>query len=162
GELTGFAAGTSTLRGAPSDIVANDRVLPDLASAALIDINGDGLPDIVQSWPSNDQIGRTASPAQRAHVGWLNEGVDGVRMHLSHQCIDAGGTANTLAGPNGGKRASFLNTLFGASVLGPWADARLLWSQTGYNAVSVDAAAAEGAFCPEALNEPSHPAWRWL
>jgi hypothetical protein len=162
GELSGSAAGTSILGGAPSDIVANDKVIPDFASAALVDINGDGLPDIIQSWPSTDRIGETLSNAQRSHVGWLNEGFDAVRMHLSHQCIDAGGPGNTLGEPNAGKRASFLNSLFGASVIGPWADARVLWSQTGYNPVSINAAVADAAFCSEAAAEPSHPAWRWV
>lgn len=51
----GVAEGITTVarvQGGPQDLVTNRRVLFDEKSANIVDFNRDGLPDVVQSWPS--------------------------------------------------------------------------------------------------------------
>ena len=50
GATYGGLAGLTSLRGGPPDLDVNFGVLPYLDSAAIVDFNRDGLPDVVQSW----------------------------------------------------------------------------------------------------------------
>ena len=56
GDITAWAAGSARLLKAPAGADADYKVLVDLNSASILDINHDGLPDIVQSWSSIEQI----------------------------------------------------------------------------------------------------------
>ena len=165
---TGQVTSLSRVTGAPKDAEANSNVLPDIRTATVMDINRDGLPDVVQSWPA-DAVIDPNHPELRGQSALLNLGNDGVGARFQHQCIDTGSldknTQGGLAEHNLFQQAAFLSPFHGASLLGAWGDSLLLWSKLDYAPVALRPAKAEASFCPAVTGDPpdaNHPAWSWL
>jgi hypothetical protein len=141
GQLSTIASvgGSPEVHSAPPHADDDNRVFTDVRTAAVVDIDRDGLPDFVQSWPLGLEIDPNAPEQQRTHFGYLNTGggggrLGGPRLTMVHQCIDPGGgrSRGTLTFNNPlNTPASFLSPLFGVTVLGPWGDTSLLWSRAG-------------------------------
>jgi RHS repeat-associated protein len=116
------------------------------ADVAIVDVDRDGRPDIVQGWYQRETrfehtygvIGRCVDPNEvgtraefGAHHVYANSfaGVDALgvdQLAFSHQCVDAL-QPHAL---NVGQLPSLFSSMSGATVLGGWADAPALWSQT--------------------------------
>ena len=82
---------TSQTRGAPpGEDETNYKVLPFVESAALVDLNRDGLPDLVQSWPEGVFVDMRNFPdAFRRMPGYLNGGDKNLlELQWIHQCMD--------------------------------------------------------------------------
>jgi RHS repeat-associated protein len=173
----GLVTALSHVTGAPKDAVANSTLLADVRTSTVMDINRDGLPDIVQSWPANAVIDLTNHPKLRGQSALLNAGNDAVSVRFQHQCIDAGTAFGGIALHNLVQQAAFLSPFQGASVLGAWGDSLLLWNKVDYAPVALRplvvptdpqgqaaAIADKAKFCPAVTADPpdpNHPAWLW-
>ena len=140
--------------------------LDSLNSSTLLDINGDGLPDVVQFSrvyaPPSDYLDYDP----RKLFGYVNIGLDSsYRVSFKHVCMDPGasGSLGTVRFWNPATEVSnFLSDLDGATVLGRWADAQALWSTTDYGPVRTKLVQAEPEFCKEAETDPNYEAWAWV
>src|SRR6185436_10712952 len=145
---------------------ANFKVLPWVESVAIFDLNRDGLPDVVQSWPGDSFVDMSGEFADffRKKPGYLNVGNKSIlQIQLRHQCMDMGrGSPGDLAFYNMGKPAAFLTGSNGASVLGAWGDSLLLWSKTDYSQITAVPVAADQRFCDMFSADPQHGAWVWM
>jgi RHS repeat-associated protein len=168
---------SADITGVPLNTIVNSQVITDAPNAAVIDLNQDGLPDVVQTWPYG--VALTPNLANwRVHTGYLNKGeLNTGQVRFSHQCIDAGAVLGynsnkpgslLSSGSPGGFGASGLVGLlpgFGASIIAPWGGSLLLWSTIGYSSVAAQQTPAMGAFCAAVSAtppDPNHPAWQWL
>jgi len=161
---TGQVTALSRVTGAPKDAEANSNLLSDTRTATVMDINHDGLPDVVQSWGADAFIDLVNHKELRGQSALLNRGNDGVSARFEHQCIDAGTAFGGIALHNLVQRSAFLSPFQGASVLGAWGDSLLLWNKVDYAPVALRATAADAAFCPAVTADPpdpNHPAWFW-
>lgn len=125
----GGLGGLSSLTGEPPPgFDVTNQALPHLHSAAVVDFNRDGLPDVVQSWEAEptcfNEPGRvrirvvkkdgelepqlwchtpegkvTLIGSARPMKGYLNRGGGPFQVQLAYQCLDAGdGSPGTLPG----------------------------------------------------------------
>jgi RHS repeat-associated protein len=166
GTIVPVSAGISRLQNAPGRPDQTSSVFRDIKSASLLDINGDGIPDFVQSWPAGDTVDPAGDPRQRALWGYVTRGYNAPNLTLEHQCMDGGDSVpGTLAFDNPPlQRASFLNSTHGATVVSRFADALALWSSTGFGPVRAERAQPgdkTAAYCPDFPDNPAHGAWRW-
>lgn len=149
----------------PGEDETNFKVLPWVESVAIVDLNRDGLPDVVQSWPGNRVVDVTNDgPFVRKKTGYLNIGDKSLlQIQLRHQCMDMGsGNPGDLAFYNMGKQAAFLTEGHGASVMGAWGDSPLLWSMTDYSQMTAKPVDAHPSFCDMFATDPTHGAWAWM
>lgn len=148
----------------PGEDETNFQVFPWVESVSVVDLNRDGLPDLVQSWPGNSIVDVTNyADFFRKKPAYLNIGDKGLlQIQLRHQCMDMGsGNPGDLAFYNLGRPAAFLTGSGAASVLGAWGDSLLLWSKVDYAQMTADSVPAQSAFCDMAATDPAHGAWRW-
>lgn len=155
GDVSAGPAWLSTVEGGAPDLVQNKRVFTDEDVISVLDLDRDGIPDLVQPWESGprcllDPNGWTSVSADattlichrgsftdplpmpvRAHVGYLNRGQDvgQARLQLVHQCIDAGRASDvgTPASWNAGLPSSFLTAQAGATAGGSWSTGLVMW-----------------------------------
>lgn len=172
GALTPTIGGyVSRVRDAPPGIGPDaSNVFASVGSVAILDLNRDGLPDIVQSWPAGLDITvpfTSGDPvvdlAIRRQFAYLNGGQgSGLELQLRHQCLDMGSAfPGDLVDLNLGKKAGFLSETGDTTVLGLWGDSHMLWSGSGFGPVGAASVQADTAFCDAAASDPSHGAWRW-
>jgi RHS repeat-associated protein len=150
GHPTFGIASMTKVQGGPADAVERGQVLPFIQSTGVVDFNRDGLPDIVQGWKSNLDCGTTTAGNRdiansdpdvldclmaRPMVGYLNRGT-GLYVQLEHQCFDAG-TISDITGLShygAGVRDGFFTSTGGATLVGPWSEGVLAWSNAQYAA----------------------------
>ena len=128
-------ANVTQVQGGPPNAVEDNRVLPYLNSVGVVDFNRDGLPDIVQGWkpqlPCNDPECQNARPM----IGYVNRGVaPSAPLKLDYQCFDAGRMTDTtgLTHYAINTRDGFFTNTGGATLVGPWGEGVLAWSNALY------------------------------
>jgi RHS repeat-associated protein len=143
----------------PGEDETNFKVLEFVESAAVVDLNRDGLPDLVQAWPEGAFVDMRNFPDDfRRRSAYINTGDKQLlQLQWTHQCMDMG----ALAAHNQGKGAAFLTNKFAASVLGAWGDSLLLWSLVDYGQITARKVEATADFCSMAGVDPNHGAWAW-
>ncbi|EWY36283.1 hypothetical protein N825_28850 [Skermanella stibiiresistens SB22] len=128
GTVYGSTGFLSEIKGGPQDLAQDRKVLPYLSSAAIIDFDRDGLPDVVQSWENEAEcffkpgavfLSVEDGPqglksglvciwpngqsqfirSARFMTGLRNIGPNAVIPKFQHVCLDAGdGEPGSLAG----------------------------------------------------------------
>ena len=141
----GLASVIIDVQGGPPDTVEQDRVLPYLNKVGVVDFNRDGLPDIVQGWKQGLSCGGTtvsnpdpdvlACQNARPMIGYLNRGLDVLKINLDYQCFDAGRSDDTtgLTHYALGTQDGFFANTGGATLIGAWGEGVLAWSNAQYS-----------------------------
>lgn len=186
-----FTGGLSKIEGGPSNLDVDYRVLPHLSSTAVVDFNGDGMPDVVQSWEAeprcfdedgvtyigddgnlrcvqtdgSSQIIRSARPL----VGYLNRGWASapVSFKFQHQCMDAGklGDMASILQKNIPFPPAFF-TGHGTSLIGTWGEGIVAWGMDSYlpyfaRPTLPDGSTSMGCDLFNFRESEFVPAWRW-
>lgn len=125
-------ASLPAVTGGPRDAVQTSNVLQYISSVGLVDIDRDGLPDVVQGWDPALRF-NTKGDEARPMVAYLNRGV-ALFTNLEHQCFDAGALQDSsgLTFYTQNSRNSFFASSGGATLVGPWSEGVLAWSNAGY------------------------------
>ncbi len=130
----GFGIASMTkVQGGPPNAVEQDRVLPFISSVGLVDFNRDGLPDIVQGWKPALGCATMECEEARPMIGYINRGT-GLYVELEHQCFGAGQIHDTtgLTYYAVNNRDGFFTNRGGATLVGPWSEGVLAWSNAQY------------------------------
>ena len=111
-----------------------ENSLPYLDSVAVLDFNGDGLSDIVQSWNAERSI-----ESARPIIGYENVGLGppdspyNINVYFAPQCMDAGRIDDPtgLTQHNIGLYPGFLSSS-AVSLIGSWGEGTVAWSNANY------------------------------